>query len=109
MTAQHQTAPKATNIARFCNSLQFIAQSCHAIASSMNWKLEQVSVNNESQTIVLSANYYVVHPTDKNRFSALLKQFASVVKLSVEVGWIDVRTDPSNVHTKATIVVKAAR
>lgn len=109
MTAQNQTAPKATNIARFCNSNQFIAQSCHAIANSLNWKVDLVRVNQEAQTIVLSADYQIVHPTDKNRFTALLKQFASVVKLSVDLVWIDNNTDPKNIHTKLTVTVKAAR
>lgn len=109
MTAQNQTASKATNIARFCNSTQFIAQSCHAIANSLNWKVDLVRVNQEAQTIVLSADYQLVHPTDKNRFTALLKQFASVVKLSVDLVWIDNNTDPKNIHTKLTVTVKAAR
>jgi len=108
MTTQN-TTPKATNIARFCNSAQFIAHSCHAIATSINWKVDVVRVNQETQTIVVSGEYHIVHPTDKNRFTALLKQFASVVKLSVDLVWVDVNTDPKNIHTKLTITVKPAR
>lgn len=98
------TTAQSNNVTHFCNPLNFVTQNAFAIAASNNWKIATMYHNKEYTRVTMFTPFYFVHPTTKQRMEALLKQFSTVVGISLGFEWTQVDT-PDNRCTKLTITV----